>query len=101
MSPLPPQPRPRLITFDVFGTILDWQRGMTDDVHAAGRSMGASDFERVVNRQAELERERHFHPDRDITAALGSSCLAGSVPRRCRCTSLPRGSGTPSRASSS
>jgi len=48
--------RPRLVTFDVFGTVLDWRAGLERDCAAAGRPLAAGDFDRIVDRQAEIER---------------------------------------------
>ena len=39
--------KPTLLTFDIFGTVLDWRTGM-----------GAADFERLVDLQGELEQGR-------------------------------------------
>ena len=49
--------RPRLITFDIFGTVLDWRRGLTEAVERAGVRMGAGAFDRVIDVQALLESE--------------------------------------------
>ena len=46
----------RLVTFDVFGTILDWRAGLAHDCAAAGRPLAAGEFDRIVDRQAHLER---------------------------------------------
>jgi len=46
------------MTFDIFGTVLDWQRG---------HGLPGADFDRVMDRQGELERER-FRPYREIVA---------------------------------
>jgi len=46
---------PRLITLDVFGTVLDWRRGLADACDAAGRPLGPGEFDAIVDRQAELE----------------------------------------------
>ncbi len=59
---------PRLLTFDVFGTVVDWRRGLTDALAAAGRALGPGEFDRVVDRQGELEQERPFRTYREITA---------------------------------
>ena len=48
--------RPHLITFDIFGTVLDWRIGLANSCLAAGRPLDDSDFARVVDWQAELER---------------------------------------------
>jgi len=47
-----------LMTFDIFGTVIDWRRGL-------GLSDG--DFERVVDRQGELEKQA-FRPYAEIVA---------------------------------
>jgi len=43
-----------LITFDVFGTVLDWRRGLRD---ALGGRLSDAAFDRIVDRQGELEQE--------------------------------------------
>jgi len=48
---------PSLITFDVFGTVLDWKSGMEASCLAAGRPLRHDEFDSVINRQAELEAE--------------------------------------------
>src|SRR5258708_37113375 len=53
-----------LLTFDLFGTVLDWRRGLRE---ALGTPLSDADFDRIVDRQGELEREA-FGP------------YAGSVP---------------------
>src|SRR5512144_1151709 len=60
---------PHLITFDIFGTVLDWRRGLTDDLAARGRAIGTADFDRVIDRQGALEQLRPLRSYRDITAA--------------------------------
>src|SRR5438552_2244759 len=47
-----------LVTFDIFGTVLDWRRGLGLDGEA---------FDRVIDRQGELESER-FRPYAEIVA---------------------------------
>lgn len=51
--------RPTLLTFDIFGTVLDWR---------AGLGLPDALFERVIDRQAELEQERRFQPYAAIVA---------------------------------
>lgn len=46
----------RLVTFDIFGTVLDWRAGLERDCAGAGRRLEPGDFDRIVDRQAELER---------------------------------------------
>jgi 2-haloacid dehalogenase len=52
--------RPRLFTFDVFGTVLDWRSGLERDVAAAARPLGPGEFDRIIDRQAELEAGPHL-----------------------------------------
>lgn len=53
-----------LLTFDVFGTVLDWRGGLRE---ALGGALADSDFDRIVDRQGELERER-YRPYAEIVA---------------------------------
>jgi len=48
--------RPVLLTFDVFGTVLDWRRGLLDAARAAGATVDGDTFDRLVDRQGQLER---------------------------------------------
>ncbi len=50
-------PRPSLITFDIFGTVLNWRAGLSDACAKAGRPLQPGEFDRVVDLQGELERE--------------------------------------------
>ena len=47
---------PRLISFDIFGTVLDWRTGLEAACHAAERPLEGGDFDRIVDAQAEIER---------------------------------------------
>lgn len=47
---------PTLITFDIFGTVLDWRTGLEEACRAAGRPLHGADFDCVVDAQAELEK---------------------------------------------
>ena len=58
--------RCRLLTFDIFGTVLDWRAGLERDCAAAGRPLAPGDFDRVLDRQAELERAP-YTPYSEIT----------------------------------
>jgi len=53
-----------LLTFDFFGTVIDWRRGLRE---ALGAPLSDEDFDRVVDRQGELEQER-FRPYVEIVA---------------------------------
>jgi 2-haloacid dehalogenase len=59
---------PVLLTFDVFGTILDWRRGLLASAAARGRPLTEAEFDGVVDRQATLEQERPFRTYRELTA---------------------------------
>jgi 2-haloacid dehalogenase len=52
-----------LLTFDVFGTVLDWRRGLRA---ALGGRLSDEEFERIIDRQGELERD--FRPYAEIVA---------------------------------
>ncbi len=65
---MPASPRPRLLTFDIFGTVVDWRRGLTQAVRAHGIELSPADFERVIDTQARLEAEA-FRSYREVTAA--------------------------------
>jgi 2-haloalkanoic acid dehalogenase type II len=70
-----PLPSPRLLTFDVFGTVVDWQRGMREAVAPLGVALSTPDFDRVVDRQGQIERERPTTPYRAVTAESLVECL--------------------------
>jgi 2-haloalkanoic acid dehalogenase type II len=53
-----------LMTFDIFGTVLDWRRGLRE---ALGGTLPDAGFDRIVDRQGELEREG-FRPYAQIVA---------------------------------
>ena len=53
-----------LLTFDVFGTVLDWRRGLRE---ALGVRLSDDGFDRIVDRQGELEQQG-FRPYADIVA---------------------------------
>lgn len=47
--------RPRLFTFDIFGTVLDWRRGLRDAAARAGAVMDDAAFDRIIDAQAAIE----------------------------------------------
>lgn len=47
---------PELITFDIFGTVLDWRAGLKGACAAAGRALKPGEFNRIVDLQGELEQ---------------------------------------------
>lgn len=54
---------PKLFTFDIFGTVLDWRTGLSQ---AVGRELEPGEFDAVIDRQGELERR--FAPYTSIVA---------------------------------
>jgi putative hydrolase of the HAD superfamily len=61
-------PLPALLTFDVFGTVLDWRRGHVEAVARAGGLLSAPAFDRVMDRQGEIEQEAPAPLYRDVVA---------------------------------
>ena len=59
--------RPVLLTFDIFGTVLDWRRGMRESVTRAGGAWDDGTFDRVVDYQGRAEGGA-FSAYADITA---------------------------------
>ncbi len=57
--------RPTLLTFDVFGTVLDWRRGLREAL--APREVADEAFDRIVDVQGRLETGA-FRPYADIVA---------------------------------
>ena len=47
---------PALITFDIFGTVLDWRTGLEDACRAAGRPLAPGEFDRIVDAQGAIQR---------------------------------------------
>ncbi|BDG04696.1 HAD family hydrolase [Anaeromyxobacter oryzae] len=60
--------RPALLSFDVFGTVLDWQAGLRAALALRGVALGDGDFDRIVDRQGVLEQEAPFRSYREIVA---------------------------------
>lgn len=48
--------RPQLFTFDIFGTVLDWRRGLTEALARAGVEMTDGAFDKCVDVQGRLEQ---------------------------------------------
>jgi 2-haloacid dehalogenase len=59
---------PSLITFDVFGTIVDWRTGLQADLAKAGHPCSDALFDRIIAAQATSE-SGPFRSYSDITAA--------------------------------
>jgi 2-haloalkanoic acid dehalogenase type II len=47
--------RPSLLTFDVFGTVLDWRQGLVDAAAAHGIDIDDRSFQAVIDHQARAE----------------------------------------------
>jgi len=62
-----PVARPSLLTFDIFGTVLDWRRGMRSAVAGAGGAWDDGTFDRVIDAQGKAEGGP-FRRYADITA---------------------------------
>jgi len=59
---------PGLLTFDVFGTVLDWRRGLQQSLRRHGAGLAPADFDRVIDIQADLESGT-FRPYASIIAS--------------------------------
>jgi 2-haloacid dehalogenase len=66
--------RPALLTFDVFGTVLDWREGLRAALAVRGVTLGDGDFDRIVDAQGAIEQEPPFRSYREIV----SRSLAGT-----------------------
>lgn len=60
-------PAPELLTFDIFGTVLDWRTGLLEACRRAGDEVLLEEFDDIIDVQAELESEA-FQPYAAITA---------------------------------
>ena len=63
-----PTPAPALLTFDVFGTVLDWRRGLAEALAPAGVVLDDALFDRIVDAQGALEARPPFRRYREIVA---------------------------------
>ncbi len=70
---------PRLLTFDLFGTVVDWRRGLAETLATAGHALTPGEFDRLVDRQGALEQSPPFRSYREITA-LSLVEIAGLDP---------------------
>jgi 2-haloalkanoic acid dehalogenase type II len=60
--------KPTLLTFDIFGTLIDWRAGLRADLAALGRTLSGDEFERVIDAQA-ADEAGPFRTYGEITAA--------------------------------
>ncbi|HEY7728100.1 MAG TPA: HAD family hydrolase [Candidatus Eisenbacteria bacterium] len=65
---------PALFTFDIFGTVVDWRRGLTDALARCGVGLSEAGFDRVIDAQAG-EESGPFRPYASIVAASLTSQL--------------------------
>jgi 2-haloalkanoic acid dehalogenase type II len=75
-------PRPALISFDLFGTVLDWRSGLAADLARAGVTMDDAMFDAIVDAQG-ADEQAAFRPYTEIVArSLVAACaLAPSTAR--------------------
>ena len=59
---------PTLLTFDIFGTVVDWRAGLRADLAPHGLALGEEDFDRVIDAQG-VDQAGPFRTYREITAA--------------------------------
>ena len=60
--------KPRLFTFDIFGTVIDWQTGLKNSLKEIGIQLTPELFDRVIDLQAHDE-QRGYKTYREITTA--------------------------------
>jgi len=60
--------RPALLTFDIFGTVIDWRRGLRESLRRHGATLDDPEFDRVIDFQADLETGR-YRPYASIVAS--------------------------------
>ncbi len=87
-------PRIEMITFDCYGTLLDWRRGigtvLQNHVERAGRSWSTTIFDDYVRNEARIEAGP-YKPYRDILTAAEQATMAAldiDVTTPCLATSV-------------
>jgi 2-haloalkanoic acid dehalogenase type II len=81
--------RPRLFTFDIFGTVLDWRRGLREAVATTGAVMDDATFDRIIDAQAALESG----PFRRYAEIVAESLVQVLGMDRAAATAIGRGAG--------
>ena len=71
-------PTPTLMTFDIFGTVLDWRRGMVEASRARGYAVSDAQFQAMIDFQARAEAGV-YRPYADILAESLTSVLRMSL----------------------
>jgi 2-haloacid dehalogenase len=69
----PTVPSPQLLSFDVFGTLVDWYEGLRRDLVRLGVPWRAELFDRIIDYQAQLERAE---PSRSYRSVVAESLTA-------------------------
>ncbi|HVT58427.1 MAG TPA: HAD-IA family hydrolase [Thermoanaerobaculia bacterium] len=59
--------QPRVLSFDIFGTVVDWRRGLLSALARQGADVDESTFDRIVDAQG-AEEGRAYLSYREITA---------------------------------
>jgi putative hydrolase of the HAD superfamily len=75
--------RPALLTFDIFGTVVDWRRGLVDacvEVGGVARERAAASFDAMVDAQGRLEQAKPGRRYRTIVAEAASVVLGIDAP---------------------
>jgi 2-haloacid dehalogenase len=72
--------KPKFITFDIFGTVLDWRTGTISDLRAAGIGFHERDFDQIVKAQGQDEQERYDLYSNVVARSLVK--VAGLAPER-------------------
>ncbi len=76
-----PEDGPALLTFDVFGTVLDWRRGLAEALAPTGIALDDASFDRIVDAQGAIEARPPFRRYRDVVAESLRSACGLDVPR--------------------
>jgi len=66
--------RPRLFTFDVFGTIVDWRAGLREAL--GSRPLSQADFDRLIGLTRVFVRRPHCRPGEADHAVADLAALA-------------------------
>ena len=61
---------PALLTFDIFGTVIDWRRGLRESLRRHGTRLTDPEFDHVIDFQAELEAGRYRSYASIVTLSL-------------------------------
>ena len=77
--------RPQFITFDIFGTVVDWRAGLELACKAADRPLVPGEFDRLVDAQGRLQKGE-FLPYTEVTVRSLTEVLSVSVAVASRIT---------------